>query len=389
MPIMWIGLAVTAASAGISAYEAASASGPAQPNTAKAARQMAEAESAALPARRKLEAAAQQGAKTNVWVDKHVETKQLVKVDGKKVPYVAKDWEPGGQYYTGKKPKIITEKVKVPAGYKNVDFSGYGEADVQSAVAKQNAATELALREKYDPQFIEEALKQQAEADPLGTAARAKEFEMIQESLGKTPDRPVAELLDRQVGEQLAAGRNLDSVSQDVLDQAVAQAQAARGGGNARSQQFAEPLTTGFAGDERVQAAQAKAQAWLGSGATPEDVTYRRQQQDMANLASFMSGQTPESQFQTISGAQSGPTPMNNGRMPQANPNASTTGNNAAVSAWNATMGWDATQSNDWMSGISTILSGLTAAGKGGLKIGGTSSTTSGGGGGGYQGGQG
>lgn len=368
MPIALIGLAVVGASAGISAWQAASSSSPAPPATAKAARRLAEAEAKALPARRQLEAAAQQGGKTTVWVDKHTEEQQFVKVGGKKVPYVAGDWAPGGKYYTGQQPKIITKQVKVPGSYQTVDFGGYGEADVQGAVAKQNAATELALRQKYDPQFIEESLKQQAEADPMGTAARAKEFQMIQDSLGKQPDRPVAQMLDSQVAEQLAAGRNLDGVSQDVLEQAVKEAQATRGGPAAPAQQFAEPLTTGFAGDARQQAAQGKAQAWLGSGATPEDVTYRRQQQDMANLAAFMSGQTPESQFQTLSGAQNGPTPMTQGTpLARQNPNATNVGNQAAMAQWQTKNAYDAQQANKWMAGISSLISAAGAAGKGGL----------------------
>lgn len=370
-----------AGSAGISAWQASSSQAPAAPNTAKAARQVSEAEAAALPTRRALEAAAQQGGKTTVWVDKHTEQQKLVKVNGQKVPYVEADWKPGGKYYTGKKPEIITKNVKVPAGYQEVDFKGYGEADVQGKVAQQNAASQLALRQKYDSQFIDEALKQQAEADPLGTAARQKEYDLIQAEQNRTPDRPVAELLDKQVTDQLAAGRNLDGVSQEMLDAAVTQAQAARG--DQGRADFADPLTSGFAGDARAQAAQAKAQSWLAGGATPEDVQYRREQQRMANLGAFTAGQTPQSQFQTMSGAQTGATPLTQGQpLARQNPNAGAVGNNAALSAWNTQMGYDLNQANSWTAGLSMILNGMGAMGQAGWKpfstggTGGTGTTT-------------
>jgi hypothetical protein len=383
MPIGWIAAGIAAVGVGGSLYSMATAPGaPPPPNTAAASREAALAEAQTLPERRALESAAQQGGQTTYTVGAHNEQQQFVQIptgtkqsgDGQvfkqftTVPYNQADFQQGGKYY-GQNLKIITKNVHVPAGTQTADFTGYGEADVQGAVAQQNAASQLALRQKYDPAFIAEALKQEQEADPQGTAARQKEYDLIQQEQGQTPDRPVAALLDKQVEDQLAAGKNLDGISDDVLKQAVAQAQSDRGGPATNPEQFAEPLTTGFAGQQRLQAGQGKAQSWLQSGATPEDVEYRRQQQEMANEAAFASGQTPESQFAALSGSQQGPTPFTTGQpLPGQSANVGPAANQAAMSSWQTGLGYQLTQANPWMAGLSTLLSGAKVAGAAGYQ---------------------
>jgi hypothetical protein len=376
------GLAISAASTG---YAIASAPGmPKNPDMGAASRAGIEAEAATLADRRRLEAAAQQGTSTTYQTAGQTvkQDRQFAQVPNGRtgrsgqqlftlVPYEKADWEEGGKYAQYGAPKLITKKVKVkiPAGTKEVDFTGYGEADVQGAVAKQNAQNMLDLQKKYGSQFIEEALKQQELADPEGTAARAKLWDLIQEQANDQPDRPVATLLDNQVREQLAAGKGLDRISADVLREAVAKAQGARGESGGSVEQFSEPLTTGFAGQARLDAAQQKALGWLTSGATPEDVQYRRDQQTMANDAAFVNGQTPESQFQNLSGAQNGPAPVYNGNpLPRQNSNAGGAMQQAEMQSWQTQAGAAASQVSPWLAGVSAMLRGAGAAGNAGWK---------------------
>lgn len=378
-------VAVTAAGVGLSAYEYASAPGaPKAPSQAAASRAAADATAAALPDQRRLEAAAQQGTSTTYHVrgKNEKQTRQFVMAPSgegflgqlikKQVPYVPEDWQPGGKYYVeGAPPPDIINKtvtVHVPGHEATADFTGYGEADVQSAIAKQNAQTTLDLEKKYGPEFIQAALEQEKLADPEGTAAREKLYDLIQQQAAENPDRPVADLLDQQVGEQLAAGKNLDGISDEMLKQAVAEAQASRGQSGATADQFAEPLTTGFAGQQRLDAAQQKALGWLSSGATPEDDAYRREQQNIANLSAFANNRTPESQFQSLSGAQNGPAPFTNGQPLPTAPNVGPQAASAAISANNTYQNALMNQANPWLAGISTLLTAGSVAGNAGYK---------------------
>ena len=255
----------------------------------------------------------------------------------------------------------MTRKVKVKEHTETADFTGFGEADVQSKLAKENAANVLALQKKYGPEFIKEALKQQELADPEGTAARRMSYDLIQQQIEKNPDRPVGDLLDSQVSEQLAAGKGLTKVSNDVLRDAVARSLAARGD-SGEGADFSQPLTTGFAGEDRAAAGRAKAQAWLSSGNTPEDVRYRREQQNMSNLSSFINGATPQSQFAALSGAQNGAAPFVPARPgPQMGNSAGAAGQQFAQQSWQTQLGAQANQVSPWLAGLSAMLTGTGA----------------------------
>jgi hypothetical protein len=387
MAASWIVAIAAVAAVGLSTYEYASAPGaPKPPNAAAATRAGIEAEAATLADRRRLEAAAQQGGATTYETAAHKEKvdQQFVHVPtgeknragfpiSKLVPYVASEWDQGGKYYQAGQspPDIITKKVtvKFPKGTKTADFTGYGEADVQGKVARQQADNMLALEKKFGPQYIEEALKEQQLADPEGTAARSKLYDLIKQQEDAKPDRPVAELLDKQVAEQLAAGKNLDGVSEEVLKEAVRQAQASRGQAPDGSTRFDQPLTEGFAGEDRLSDAQRKALGWLTSGATPEDVGYRREQQNISNLGAFVNNQTPESQFQTLSGAQQGPAPFVPGKpLPGQAPGVGPAANSAAISGWGTDLAAQQSQANPWIAGLSALLHGASAAGNAGYK---------------------
>jgi hypothetical protein len=128
-------------------------------------------------------------------------------------------------------------------------------------------------------------------------------------------------------------------------------------------------LTTGFAGQQRLDAGQQKALGWLASGATPEDVEFRRNQQTLGNLAAFTAGRTPESQFETLSGAQSGAAPFYQGnKLPTQNQNAGPAMQNAQLQGWGVQMDAAANQADPWMAGLSAILRGASVAGNAGWK---------------------
>jgi len=242
-------------------------------------------------------------------------------------------------------------------------FNGRGTADVMGKIAQDMAKSTLELQKKYDSKFIDEAKKQQALADPEGVQARSKMNELIQKQIADKPDRPIADLLDKQIGEELAASQagKLDPMMKGVLDEAVATSLKDRGGYSPQGD-FEEPLVTGFEGEGRRQAGIQKAMSWLSSGATPEDTEYRRSQQNMANLSAQISGTTPQSQFGSLSGAQQGATPTG-----VAQANLSQMPNNAAQGAAGAVNSYSAklNQTPSWMAGLSALLTAGGAAAKG------------------------
>lgn len=246
------------------------------------------------------------------------------------------------------------------------DFTGFGEADVQGKIAEDYADLMIELGDKYGQQFVEEARKQLELSDPEGMAAREKMGQMIEQQAEETPERPVADLMEQQVGEQLEAGNRLDAMSRDVLDASLQDALRARGQ-TGSIDQFAQPMETGLAGDARRQAGIQKALGWLSSGATPEDVQFRRDQQNLANMGAYIGGRTPQAEFANLSGAQQGATPMRGGApLPTMNQNAGQSSQQAALNDWQTQMGYEANQANPWMAGLSGLLGVGSAAGKAG-----------------------
>lgn len=299
---------------------------------------------------------AQQGALSQWWLGQLRQQQSQLQTQLSSIP------QGGGTVYLNAQNQVVPRTEAV------VDFSGMGRAEVQAELARQMAGVQLGLQQKYGVQFANEARQQMAQADPEGTAARAEEYNLIQKQINATPDRPVANLLDQQVSQQLASGNKLDPTARAMLDQAVGQAMSERGGDSgADTQMFATPLETGFEGQQRQLAAQQKAAGWLASGSTPEDVAYRRQQQNMANLGAFINGQSPEAQFRNLSGAQQGSTPFNPGQPLSLMPgDAAQTGLGYATSGWLQNMRYQQSQANPWMAGLSGLLGlGNAAAGAG------------------------
>jgi hypothetical protein len=381
----WAAIVVGVVGAGISGGMAASGAGqPTQPNLAASSAQLANAQAELLPIQRALEAAAQQGTSTTVNMPAHTAAQQMAWVpgtpttnargmatpaDGQWVKYNAADWQAGGKYASLGTPKLQNQNVKVPAGPQTFDFKGYGAADVQGKLANSMAQVQLALSQKYDSQFIDQSLQQEKLADPQGFAARQKMNDLVQEQINRPLNEPVADELNRQVQSELTAAKSgtLDPQMHDVLMQGGSAALNARGGGSStNTPDFAQPLTTGAAGTRRQLAAIQAGTTELGSGQTPEDIAYRREQQNLANLSSFMNNQTPTSQFKSLSGAQTGPTPFAPGQTLPQLPNNGNGAQQAAINSWQTQLSAAGNQSNPWMAGLSSLLGAGSAAIKSG-----------------------
>lgn len=380
----WAAIVVGVVSVGVGAGMSASGAGqPNQPNLAASSAQLANMQAELLPMQRALEAAAQQGTSVTVNVPKHVQQQQMAWVPGPQrtlpngrvdetgqwVAYNAADWKAGGKYASLGDPKLKTQNVHVPAGPQTFDFTGYGAADTQSKLAQSMAQIQLALSQKYDSQFIDQSLKQEKEADPESFAARDRMNGLIQDQINRPVNAPVADELNRQVQQEMAAAKNgtLDPQMQDVLMKGGNDALNARGGSSAtNTPDFEQPLTTGFAGTQRTLAAMGKGTQELGSGQTPEDIAYRREQQNLANLSAFMQGQTPQSEFKSLSGAQQGPTPFQAGQQLPLMPNNGNGAKQAAINSWQTQMSAANNQANPWMAGLSALLNVGGAAVKAG-----------------------
>lgn len=377
------------ASVGGSVY-AATRKPPEMPDGASSSREVALAQAQAFPGNLGLQQLMQQGGKGSVYMPAHQGKEKMVEVtvgqepnraqrspmtwlaggapifstNNKRelVPYVESEWQEGGKYFdqleNGKAPWYYVP-TDVPAGPQEFDFTGYGTADIEGKRARDQADLELEIGKKYGVDFATQARLNQEQADPLGTAARAKEYELLQK---ETPVSPISGTLNDQITAQVKAGRGVDPMSAELLDRALAQANAVRGNQTAGADVL-ESLGTGAQGEARAQAAAGKGRQFLASGQTPEDIAYRRTQQGISNLGAFVNGQTPQSQFGNISRANQGAAPVTGAQKNATMPNnAGQIGQNFASNAYAANV--NAAQNNpSWLTGLSSILSGI-----GGLK---------------------
>lgn len=396
--------AVAAAASIASAGYAAAQGAPKVPDVGSSSRAVARAKAKSLPLQREIAAAEQQGGQVTIPIGAHSEPTQMVRIPKdfespdaewfmkdimnnqglpgigalqlfggdktKLVPYKPEEWAAGGKYAhllpEGKtKPKIEWHDRRVPKHNETYDFSGYGTADIQGELARKTAEIQSELGKKYGVQFAEEARREAELADPQGTAARKLENELIQKELANPhPINPLSTTLERQIDDQLKAGRGLDPMSRDLLDQAVARANLDRSGRTAAGD-IETSLSTGNEGQARLHDAETKAQAFLSSGSSPEDIEYRREQQNLANLGAFVGGRTPESQFQNLSGASQGAAPFTPAQPgPQMPGGSAQQGGAYSVAGYQAATNAAMNQVNPWMAGLSSILSGVGAIGR-------------------------
>ena len=373
-----IGAAVAGAAVSGAISYAASPGAPQYPNEAASTAQLANLNARELPTWLQEEAAAQLGIKTNIpATGSHQVSTQMVSIpvpgeggqQSSQVPYNAADWQPGGRYYNltdnGRLQPQITQQTSQVAntGPTPGDFTGYGTADVEAAQAQQAAEANLALQQKFAPQFIAQALSEEQQANPQGVAARAEQNKLIQDEIAHPQTDPVAEQLNSQVSQQLSAAADhaMTPQEQAQFSQNVTEALNSRGqAGPQSSGAFETPITTGASGEQRQQAAAQEGTGWLSSGQTPADFQYRQQQQAMSDLASMVNGQTPESQFRSLSGAQQGPVPNSTATMSQL-PNQGNAANELGIQSTNLQMQAQQGQANPWALGVSSALNLGTA----------------------------
>lgn len=249
-----------------------------------------------------------------------------------------------------------------------VDFTGLGEADTSGQYADKMAAKVLEIQQKYGADFIKQANEQLKLADPQGTAARETLNNEIMARLAQPVASPVADTLEQQLVKELQAGADVDRDVMTEVDQYLVGQQLERGGSYGKADEFQRAMNMGRVAEDRRTARQQKGMGFLTAGLSKSDRDYRKNQQDMANLASFLSGTTPTAQFGQLSGAQNAAAPFVAGAPgPTLNPNAGPMGAQYAQGVWQTQANNAAQQGNPWLQGLGLGLQGLgTVASVGG-----------------------
>ena len=247
-----------------------------------------------------------------------------------------------------------------------VDFTGLGTAAVQNQMSDQMAQTLLDIQQGLGPQYIAQRLQDLQQSDPTGYAARQQLFDQIQaEAAQAPPGQALAQSTQDQILSELNQGATLTPQEQMQVQQGVRGNQVASGIylGNAPAQAEADAVVQ--AGDQQQAARQGAAGTFLSSGVSPSDIQYRQTQQDMANLGAFINNQTPESQFGSLTGAQSGaaPTPQTGYSAPTLNEgSAASSGVSNAFDLYNQNFNWSNSQANPFTAGLSAATGAFNTA---------------------------
>jgi hypothetical protein len=253
---------------------------------------------------------------------------------------------------------VTNRWIKPVTGYqdemKTADFTGMGDIDAQEQAASDMAKMILENQQKYGLDYVEEAKRQLELSDPTGTAGRKQLFDMVMKDLeSPSPERPVAGALDSQIAEQLKSD-SLPTDTTAAIKRSILDSNAADQG---LTDEIQAQLETESAAGNRT-ADQQRMLQWLTSGATPQDVEYRRKQQAMSNVGSFMAGRTPQAQFSQLAGAQQGASATG------AAPGLPNFGNDSQNQALNNSMYQQgmrvqatADMINPWMAGLSSLMS--------------------------------
>lgn len=254
-----------------------------------------------------------------------------------------------------------------PSTGKVYDFSGLGDAATASKVSDQMAQTMLDIQNADSGAVIAQRLKDLQQSDPTGYAARQQLFDSIMASANANPSRPLATDLQSQITGLLNQGSKLGGGPGGQLEevqQGVRGGQVARGIylGNAPASQEASAVVT--AGEQQEQQNQAQAQSYLESGVSPEDVDYRRIQQNLSDLGSFVNGTSPQAEFGQLSGAGGGAAPFTTTGTPSAtfNPNAAAQGISFANSIYGTQSNYNNNQVNPFVTGVQGAAGALRTA---------------------------
>ena len=235
------------------------------------------------------------------------------------------------------------------------DFTGLGDADVAGQYADQMAGVLLDLQQTYGDDYVKQRLAELQAADPEGQTARKQLYASLQTGLKDLGAQAGAVELEKSQLADLEQGATLDPAMRRQVGQAVRGGQVDRGNylGNAAVAQ--EAGATANASETLRAQRQQKALAYLQSGVSPEDVSYRKTQQAAADLGSFINGVTPTAQFAGVSSAGNGAAPfVSTGPMTTTtNPNAATQGAGNALAIYQGNLNWAQNQANPYMAGAS------------------------------------
>jgi hypothetical protein len=393
----WLFIGIAGGSALLSVGMAA-ATAPSYGSPASSSRKVANAALRALPNQRRLEAAARLGQKVEYESDNWMRPRDAWKAglitDAEWQHYKKLNEEKGlgifGNLMPGTEPlttgpnqgqnqdkrtgshggygvRVKGGHMQINLGKRTADFTGYSDADIQGKVARQMAEVSIGLQEKYGEDFAREAAAQAALADPEGTAARGMLADKINtmEAERKTRERPVAQALDASVLGELSTGAGVDGDAGAAITRALAR----RGDVTAGQGAVEADMATGLEGEDRMRARLQKGTAYLSSGLTPQDAAYREEQQSMANMAAFLGGRTPQSQFASLSGGQQGASPRVQGSgLPGVDPNLVGNSQAAGLGGYSAGVRAAASQVNPWFAGLNTAVNAASVAGNAGYK---------------------
>jgi len=211
-------------------------------------------------------------------------------------------------------------------GGKTYDFSGLSPAEVSGGVSQQMAQALLQIQQTNDPQVIQQQLQNLQQSDPAGYAAYNQLFGQIMQSAQNPtdPNQPLSGQLQSQIGALVAQGPTLttgpNSTTENVQN-SVRSGQVASGIDLGNEPAFQESAALDTAGQQQQATNEAEANAYNNAGVSPEDVQFRQVQQSLSNLGAFQNGQTPLSEFPSLSGAGTGAAAFTTYGANQAQPN--------------------------------------------------------------------
>lgn len=254
------------------------------------------------------------------------------------------------------------EKVEVDGT--TYDFTGKGDADYQRKFADQMGQALLDNQKKYGSDIIKQRLTELERSDPEGFKARKDLYSRIIGSIQSgAPDYEAAMQLEGEVLADLERGAQLGPRRLKEVQEGVRGHQVARGGGYGTADTFQEAGVVEMAGRQQLNSAQQMALDFLRSGVSKEDKENRFNQQGMANLGAFLSGETPTAQFGQLSGAQNGAAPFFMGQpIPGVNMNAGVQGMQNQFSAYLADANYASQQISPAFAGLGMGLQGAAAA---------------------------
>lgn len=237
---------------------------------------------------------------------------------------------------------------------KTYDYTGMGTADIGSQYADRMAQVLLELQQEHGADYVKQRLNELQLSDPEGQAARKQLYQQLQTQLATPPNTATAQAAQDSALALLQQGGTLDAATTREVEQGVRSGQAGRGNvlGNAAVAQEAGAVA-GQA--ERSKAArQEQAMQILTAGVSPEDVRYRRAQQAMGDLSSFVAGTTPEAQFSGVASAGNGATPFlgTSTQFAGVNANAAGAGASDALRLYTDNVNWQQVQANPYWAGI-------------------------------------